>query len=102
MADPQSVRALQDQLKAKLMEVIRREFVSSYSDNHRVAMWCGSLVMQTVVGQFAQQLRQHFEHEGNTLELYVNGLPVNFTPREQPANTSKCSVIQPDGLPVMF
>ena len=96
MADPQSVRALQDQLKAKLMEVIRTKFRASYSDNHRAAIWCGSLVMQTVVGQFAPQLRQHFEREANSLELNVHGLPVGFTPRERSTNTGQSSVTQPD------
>lgn len=87
MADTQRVRALQDQLKAKLMHIIRTEFRSSYTDNHRVAMWCGSLIMQTVVGEFAQQLREHFEREGeSSLQLYINGLPVSFVPNEQVTN----------------
>jgi len=81
MVDPQSVRALQDQLKTKLMEVMQSEFQSSYPDSHRVAMWCGSLVVQAVVGRFASQLRQYFKR--NTLELNVNGLPVRFAPQEQ-------------------
>lgn len=90
MADPKSVRALQDELKAKLKEVIQTDFHSSYpdADNYRVAMWCGSLVMQTVVGPFAQQLRQHYESEDNTLELQVNGLPMSFVPQEPVTSTS--------------
>ena len=84
LAQPAYVRALQDALTAELERVVRAEFDPNYSapTAMRPSMWCGSLVMEAVVGDaFASKVREHYSTGNNQLELKVGGQPVIFVPQ---------------------
>ena len=99
LAQPAYVRALQDALTAELERVVRAEFDPNYSAPAamRPSMWCGSLVMEAVVGDaFASKVREHYGSGNNQLELKVGGQPVIFVPQPTTSTpggthaTSKC------------
>merc|ERR1712187_97198 len=72
------VKALQDALTTELAKVIKTQLNGDYVTKYRPSIWCGSLVMQAVVGEtFASQLDKHYA-SGNALELQVDGKDVPF------------------------
>merc|ERR1712157_701939 len=83
--------ALQDDLQAKLTSAMKT--LSSYDDSKAPAamvpsMWCGSLIMQAVVGDFAAELEQHYQDPKNTLELSLDGNVLRFAPKPSTTTTS--------------
>ena len=87
VTDPDYVTALTDAFTAELMRVIQTKFEEDYVSKFRPSVWCGSLVMQAVVKNFAGELRQHYS-EGNALKLEVNGQPVRFRPLKKVATAT--------------
>ena len=50
------VSAMQYELSRELLDVIKTEFSAVYIGEYLPAVWCGSLVIQAVVGSHAPQV----------------------------------------------
>jgi len=88
LAKPEYVKALQEALTAELTKVIKTQLNGDYVGNYRPSIWCGSLVMQAVVGEtFASQLDKHYT-SGNALELQVDGKDLPFKVQSTSTSTT--------------
>jgi len=99
LAKPAYVEALQDALAAELARVIRSQFDPKYSPAtpFRPSVWCGSLVMEAVVGDtLASQLREHYSSGGNELQLEVAGQSLVFVPQPTTTTPSKIKATAKD------
>lgn len=88
IAKPEYVKALQEALTTELTKVIKTQSNGDYVSKHRPSIWCGSLVMQAVVGEtFASELQKHYT-SGNALELQVEGKALPFKPQSTTTSTT--------------
>jgi len=88
LAKPEYVKALQDALTTELAKVIKTQLNGDYVSKHRPSIWCGSLVMQAVVGEtFAPELNKHYT-SGNALELQVEDKTLPFKPQSTTTSTT--------------